>query len=133
MANVNLDSQQAANFGAQLRERANQLREEIRDTLARSNDESHVRIAETVRDEGDDSFSDLIVDLNLADIDRDAQELRRIDGALRRLKAGTFGICVECGQAIPEARLRAEPSAARCMNCQETYDKTHATQNTPTM
>ena len=52
---------------------------DIQRTLERSSDESHVRIAEQARDAEDDSFSNLIVDLNLADIDRDAQELRRID------------------------------------------------------
>jgi RNA polymerase-binding protein DksA len=120
-------------FKAKLRDRADQLREEIRSTLARSNDESHVRISELARDEGDDSFSDLIVDLNLSDIDRDAQELRRIDAALLRLKEGTFGRCVDCDQPIPVARLEAEPTAVRCIGCQERYEKTHATQSTPTL
>ncbi len=128
-----LDQQQAADFKARLGERANQLRDEIRQTLERSNDETHVRIAETARDAGDDSFSDLIVDLNLSDIDRDAQELRRIDGALLRIKEGSFGNCIDCGQDIPFARLEAEPTAARCVNCQELYEKTHASPSTPTM
>jgi hypothetical protein len=35
-----------AQISARLRERANQLREEIRATLARSNDENHLRVAE---------------------------------------------------------------------------------------
>lgn len=128
-----LDQRQAAEFGARLRERANQLRNEIRATLERSNDETHVRIAEMARDAGDDSFSDLIVDLNLSDIDRDAQELRRIDEALLRLKEGSFGDCVDCGREILLARLEAEPTAARCVSCQERYEKTHASPSTPTL
>jgi DnaK suppressor protein len=130
---ANLDERQTTDFGARLRQRADQLRAEIRTTLERSSDESHVRIAELARDEGDDSFSDLIVDLNLFDIDRDAQELRRIDGALIRLKEGTFGKCVDCGQNIALARLNAEPTATRCVNCQTAYEKTHASPGTPTM
>lgn len=128
-----MDQQLTTEIKARLRQRADRLREEIRDTLARSNDESHVRIAELARDEGDDSFSDLIVDLNFADIDRDAQELHRIDGALRRLKDGTYGACVDCGQEIPKARLEAEPTALRCINCQDIYERTHVSPNTPTM
>lgn len=128
-----LDHQHETQFKARLRERANQLREEIRSTLERSNDETHVQIAERARDEGDDSFSALVVDLNLFDIDRDAQELRRIDGALLRLKEGSFGECIDCGQQIPLARLEAEPTAARCVNCQELYEKTHASPGTPTL
>lgn len=128
-----MDQQLTTELKRRLRARADQLRDEIRGTLARSSDESHVRIAELARDEGDDSFSDLIVDLNFADIDRDAQELRRIDGALRRLKDGTYGNCVDCGTAIPAPRLEAEPTALRCVTCQELYEKTHASPSTPTM
>lgn len=128
-----LEQDRNAQIRARLHERANQLREEIRSTLARSNDETHVRIAETARDEGDDSFSDLIVDLNFADIDRDAQELKRIDGALVRLTDGTYGTCIDCDQSIPVARLEAEPTALRCIACQERYEQTHATQSTPTL
>jgi DnaK suppressor protein len=130
---ANIDPRDVTDFSARLRQRADQLRAEIRSTLERSSDESHVRIAEMARDEGDDSFSDLIVDLNLFDMDRDAQELRRIDGALIRLREGTFGSCVDCGQDIALARLNAEPTATRCVNCQELYEKTHASPNTPTM
>jgi RNA polymerase-binding protein DksA len=128
-----MDQQLTTELKRRLRARADQLRDEIRGTLARSSDESHVRIAELARDEGDDSFSDLIVDLNFADIDRDAQELRRIDGAMLRLKDGTYGNCVDCGTTIPAPRLEAEPTALRCVSCQELYEKTHASPNTPTM
>lgn len=131
--NASLDRGQTAEIRARLRERADQLRGEIRDTLARSGDETHQQIAERVGDAGDDSFSDLIVDLNFADIDRDAQELRRIDGALTRLSEGTYGSCTDCGQAISPARLRAEPTAVRCISCQELYEKTHASPPTPSL
>ncbi len=132
-SNTGFSEDRASAIQARLTERAAQLRQEIRDTLARSNDETHVRIAETVRDEGDDSFSDLIVDLNFADIDRDAQELRRIDGALVRLKDGSYGRCEDCDQPIAQARLDAEPTASRCIACQERYERTHASPNTPTL
>ena len=102
-------------------------------TLERSSDETHVQLAHTVRDEGDDSFLDLIVHLNLSDIDRDAQELRRIDAALLRIQEGTFGYCSDCDQEIPWERLRAEPTAVRCVRCQELYERTHVSPSTPTM
>lgn len=44
-------------------------------------------------------------------------ELRMIDAALRRIEDGTYGICVNCGEAIAEARLEAVPHAARCRDC----------------
>ena len=128
---TSLNPQQSTTMKARLRERAAQLRNEIQHTLERSSDETHVRIAEQARDTEDDSFSNLIVDLNLAEIDRDADELRRIDSALARLSEGSYGVCEDCGQRIPEARLAAEPTAIRCVRCQELYEKTHAGTSTP--
>jgi DnaK suppressor protein len=125
------EARQTTAMRARLRERAAQLRDEIQHTLERSSDETHVRIAEQARDAEDDSFSNLIVDLNLAEIDRDADELRRIDTALARLSEGSYGLCEDCGQRIPEARLEAEPTALRCIRCQELYEKTHAVGSTP--
>lgn len=128
-----LDPQTTQRFKLRLRERATQLRAEIRSTLERSSEESHVRIAEQARDMEDDSFSNLIVDVNLAEIERDAAELRRIDAALVRLSAGTYGNCVQCGQPIPLERLEAEPTALRDVNCQQLYEKTHAGLSTPSL
>lgn len=128
-----LDQQQTFNFKSRLRERANQLRVEVQQALARSSEESHVKIAERARDNEDDSFAALIVDSNLAEVDRDVGELRLIDAALQRLNAGTYGNCVDCSQPIPVARLEAEPTAARCVQCQELYEKTHASALTPSL
>jgi DnaK suppressor protein len=128
---TSLNAEQSTAMRARLRERASQLRAEIRSTLERSADETHVRIAEQVRDNEDDSFSNLIVDLNLAEIDRDAGELRRIDTALARINEGSYGQCESCGQDIPQARLQAEPTALRCVRCQELFEKTHAVGATP--
>jgi DnaK suppressor protein len=126
-----LDPQQVYEFKARLRQRAAQLRTEIRQTLDKSSEESHVRIAEQARDAEDDSFSNLIVDVNLAEIDRDADELRRVDAGLRRLAEGSYGLCVDCQQQIPLARLNAEPTAVRCLQCQSLREKTHAGNATP--
>ena len=128
---TSLNAEQSTTMRARLRERATQLRAEIQSTLERSADETHVRIAEQARDTEDDSFSNLIVDLNLAEIDRDAGELRRIDTALARINEGSYGQCESCGQDIPQARLQAEPTALRCVRCQELFEKTHAVGATP--
>ena len=128
---TSLNPQRSTAMKTRLRERAAQLRDEIQHTLERSADETHARIAEQARDLEDDSFSNLVVDVNLAEIDRDADELRRIDGALARINEGSYGFCESCGQEIPAARLQAEPTALRCVHCQELYEKTHAGNGTP--
>ena len=44
-------------------------------------------------------------------------ELKQVNAALERVEAGTFGICVACGDAVSDDRLTAVPHAARCRNC----------------
>ncbi len=44
-------------------------------------------------------------------------EMSQIKAALTRIEAGTYGICVACGNEISDARLDAVPYAARCINC----------------
>jgi RNA polymerase-binding protein DksA len=105
--------------------RAGQLREEIRQTLIKSDHEQYAMIADQVRDLEDDSFADLMVDVNLAEIDRDLEELRLIDGAMRRLGDGSYGQCGECGSPIEIARLKATPFASRCFDCQSAFERTH--------
>ena len=45
------------------------------------------------------------------------QEVRMIEAALNRIEEGEFGYCVNCGRAIPRARLDLVPHAARCAKC----------------
>nr|WP_316653194.1 TraR/DksA C4-type zinc finger protein [uncultured Gellertiella sp.] len=46
-------------------------------------------------------------------------ELRAIDAALARIKAGTYGTCARCATPISHARLEAVPQAALCEECME--------------
>jgi phage/conjugal plasmid C-4 type zinc finger TraR family protein len=43
---------------------------------------------------------------------------KRLQQVQEALAKGTYGVCVDCGQPIPEARLRAVPDAIRCVPCQ---------------
>ncbi|WP_129781078.1 TraR/DksA family transcriptional regulator [Peristeroidobacter soli] len=128
-----IDQQQALEFKTRLRERAEQLRDEVRQTRAKSIEETPSNVAERARDIEDDSFAALVVDTNLTEIERDVDELRMIDSALQRISAGTYGTCIDCGREIPLARLQAEPTAERDVECQELYEKTHASARTPSL
>ncbi len=43
----------------------------------------------------------------------------RISAALKRIEAGTYGECLQCGEMIPVARLEFNPSAPLCIQCAE--------------
>jgi DnaK suppressor protein len=45
------------------------------------------------------------------------QEIHQIQGALKRIAEGTYGVCVQCGADIDPKRLKALPIAARCISC----------------
>ena len=120
-----LDHRQLEELRTTLKSRARQLRDEIQQTLRKSDDEQYTMIADQVRDLEDDSFADLMVDVNLAEIDRDLQELRLIDAAFLRMGDGTYGRCDSCDNPIEIARLRATPFASRCFDCQSAFERNH--------
>lgn len=112
-----------ASFKERLRARARTLRSEIHDTLMRADAEQYARIAGEVRDAEEASVADLLVDVNLAEITRDVEELRDVECALKRIATGTFGVCVNCAEPISYARLDAYPTAKRCLPCQRRYEQ----------
>jgi len=44
------------------------------------------------------------------------------EAALTRLANGVYGVCVDCGEKITQARLEYRPEAARCLACQEKFE-----------
>jgi DnaK suppressor protein len=50
--------------------------------------------------------------------EHETAELGDIEAALERMGAGTYGQCTDCGVTIPSARLKAYPTAKRCIDCQ---------------
>jgi DnaK suppressor protein len=50
---------------------------------------------------------------------RESAELDAVDAALKRIEAGTYGVCTDCGTDIPAARLHAAPETPRCISCQD--------------
>ena len=43
--------------------------------------------------------------------------------AIRRVDEGNYGVCVECGVEIPFQRLKVQPVALRCIDCQERSER----------
>jgi RNA polymerase-binding protein DksA len=120
-----LDARQLEELKSSMRDRARQLREEIRQSLLKSDHEQYVQIADEVRDLEDESFADLMVDVNLAEIDRDLDELRAIEAAMLRVADGSYGQCEQCGSPIEFRRLQLTPFASRCFDCQSSFERNH--------
>ena len=122
----NLQNKQLDSLQAAMRARQTQLREEIRQALIKSDSEHYLQIADSVRELEDESFADLMVDVGLAEIDRDLDELRAIDAALLRMAEGSYGVCEACDKPIDIRRLNLTPQALRCIDCQTLFERTPA-------
>jgi DnaK suppressor protein len=76
--------------------------------------------AEARATESDDwATADAERDLAIALEERESAELVAIDEALKRIADGSYGLCLDCGVSIATARLHANPTATRCVSCQE--------------
>ena len=93
-------------------------RREIQDKLRSLRDTLPIEAA-TVKDAEEQSVDDFVQEMDFAIMEMKAESLGKIDEAIRRVEAGVYGICAECGAEIAEARLKALPFATLCVACQE--------------
>ena len=95
----------------------NELRGKIRGVRAEGSRQDRARL-----NPGDISDVDTQDDLEFALIQMKAETAHKINDALLRLEAGTYGLCFECGEQIGQPRLRALPFAVRCKDCEEAIE-----------
>ena len=71
-------------------------------------------MATHMADLGSDNFQ---YDFELKLLSDEGTVIEMIDEALTRLDNNEYGICLECGEEIGEARLEAKPYARYCVEC----------------
>lgn len=116
-----------ANEIERLRNRLTERRAELQDEVAAIDAEgqdspssvphSHV---EDLGEQGEERVREAV---RAAEQERDTNELDDIAEALRRMDEGRYGECEDCGVDIPMARLEAQPTAVRCVPCQEKFEQ----------
>jgi len=121
---IELNEYQINAFKKKLNDRFAALRQEIGEALTSHEDEQYADLAGQVHDIGDEALADLLVDIELAAVDRHIQEIRDIEAALMRIDENHYGECCDCKEAIAIDRLEAFPTALRCVICQEAHDRT---------
>ena len=120
-----LTHEQGIELGTVLEERRRALLDELREDAERTQRDRYGELAGSAPDAGDESVASLISDLGQAGMSRDLAELREVEAARERMSEGSYGSCVECGTEIDYRRLRAYPSALRCIHCQRRFEKGH--------
>ena len=91
--------------------------------LTRSLAERNQIVIERSADEFDDALLAAEREASAQVLSQDLRLLRDIEAARDRLRAGTFGVCLHCEEAIAPRRLQAIPWAAYCLSCQESVDE----------
>ena len=107
---------------AALDKRERELRAKIADERRRTNVEDYSQLDGIVNDEADRAFVETSIDIETGRVEHQLKELAKIEAALVRVENGSFGICPDCGRAIDYARLRVNPPAERCAECQTLHE-----------
>lgn len=123
---MSLSKRELESLKRQIEKRRAALQEELHADADKARGESYAELSGGVADEGDESVADLLADIDNAELSRDLTELRALEAALERMADGSYGQCIECGQNIDLERLKVEPAALRCIDCQRVYEKTFA-------
>lgn len=77
------------------------------------------RAREVLEQDNDDAPQrDADREIDLAQADREMEELGAVSRALARVHQPGYGLCVDCSAPIPFDRLKVEPWALRCVACE---------------
>jgi RNA polymerase-binding transcription factor DksA len=120
-----LTPEEVARLHARLRERRAELAAAIDARLHGQGPDRHPEagLPRRAEETDDDAAAEAARHADVAQLSRTADELARVDAALARVAAGTYGDCADCGEPIGSARLTANPAAERCAACQEIFEK----------
>jgi DnaK suppressor protein len=114
-----LSKSEIKQFRELLDERAKQILVNAKNTLS---DDMAVDTAD-LPDEMDLASSEYLQSLTFRMRGREKVLLEKIEHAMVRLEAGTFGICEECEEEISQKRLEARPETTLCIKCKEDQER----------
>jgi len=96
---------------------------ELFDSYERDKAAGNAQPDDGIQDLADKAASAYSKELNFSLSDGERNLLMLIDEAFNRMRAGTYAVCTNCGNAIGEKRLQAVPWTPFCIDCQELQEK----------
>jgi len=114
-----MDKKKLEVFKKQLEERQRELRQAVSRT-AQDGREADIETAQDVADRAANSYTKEFL---FSQSSNERQTLQMVDGALNRIREGTFGECIACGHEINPKRLEAVPWTRHCIACQEKVEQ----------
>ena len=103
-----------------------------RHSLESQMQQNRENLAPPVTDQDGIEQGNVVREVDQALTNIDAADVKRIDHALEAMEDGSYGLCAECGCAIPFERLKIEPQTQHCVACKSRWEqgkghaKTHA-------
>ena len=124
MSDPTLSPAEVAHLKSELEARRAKLRVELKAQLEGTDDDRIVGLRNRIQESGDEwGMADGLAELDLAEVRHVLADLTDVDAALVRMREGTYGDCLDCGITIAPARLKAYPTARRCIKCQGALEK----------
>ena len=115
-----MDKKMLDQFKQALEERQRVLRESV---LRTEQDGRSADATDSAQDIADRASSSYQKEFLFHQSNNDRQLLQMVDGALDRIREGSFGQCISCGEEINPKRLEAVPWTRHCIECQEKLEK----------
>ncbi|MBI5597437.1 MAG: TraR/DksA C4-type zinc finger protein [Elusimicrobia bacterium] len=100
-----------------------QLVEQRKDVIEAMRRNRAEEITSDTGDEADQAAASMDRDLRFELSDTERNTLDQIEGALRKMDKGTYGLCEQCRESIETLRLKALPFARYCIRCQTGSEK----------
>jgi DnaK suppressor protein len=98
-------------------------REELLKTIARTEEEGRTADDDPTVDLADKAANSYTKEFLFDQTSTDRSILQLVDEALRRIKDGKFGACMQCEEELQLKRLEAVPWARHCVACQEKHEQ----------
>ena len=121
-----IDTDRYAELRHILEDRRRELSQELRRQFHDVRAIGPADTAQGVIDAEEVAVSDIQEDIEIALMQMKSETLNRVNEALGRLEAGSYGFCYECGDEIAQVRLKALPFALRCKDCEEEREQNEA-------
>jgi DnaK suppressor protein len=97
--------------------------QELRRTVTRTQADGRTADEDTAQDIADRAASSYNKEFLFSQSNNDRQLLQMVEGALIRIREGSFGECISCGREINPKRLEAVPWTRHCIECQEKLEQ----------
>ncbi|HZS27746.1 MAG TPA: TraR/DksA C4-type zinc finger protein [Candidatus Angelobacter sp.] len=114
-----MDKKKLDTFKKRLEERQQSLRKMV----SRTEEDGRIADQDSAQDIADRAASSYTKEFLFSQSNNDRQLLQMVESALQRIREGSFGECINCGNEINPKRLEAVPWTRFCIACQEKKEK----------